>query len=488
MISLKNILNQIETRQIIGDVEILIKGLAIDSRLVQNDWLFIATRGTLSDAHLFIDKAIELGATAIICENLPPVINEKIIYVQVQNTTSIVGDLASNFYGQPSRTLKIVGVTGTNGKTTVATLLFQTFQKLGYRCGLISTVQNQIGEEIIPSTHTTPDPISLQALLARMKDADCIYVFMEVSSHAIHQNRIGGIQFTGSIFTNITHDHLDYHKTFDEYIKVKKKFFDELSTTAFSLTNIDDKRGAVMLQNTKANKQTYSIKAPANFKGKILEINLTGLVLDINGIEAHFRLVGSFNAYNILAVYGAAVLLGQDKLTTLAVLSNLAGAKGRFETIVSQKTKNIGIVDYAHTPDALLNVIATINQFKPEGTRLITVIGCGGDRDKTKRPVMAEISTEHSELTILTSDNPRTEDPNQILSEMEAGVSLTKKHKVFRVQDRKEAIKMACALSSGNDIILVAGKGHENYQEINGIKYPFDDKTTLIDCLELLEK
>lgn len=488
MISLKNILNQIETRQIIGDVEILIKGLAIDSRLVQNDWLFIATRGTLSDAHLFIDKAIELGATAIICENLPPVINENIIYVQVQNTTSIVGDLASNFYGQPSRTLKIVGVTGTNGKTTVATLLFQTFQKLGYRCGLISTVQNQIGEEIIPSTHTTPDPISLQALLARMKDADCTYVFMEVSSHAIHQNRIGGIQFTGSIFTNITHDHLDYHKTFDEYIKVKKKFFDELSTTAFSLTNIDDKRGAVMLQNTKANKQTYSIKAPANFKGKILEINLTGLVLDINGIEAHFRLVGSFNAYNILAVYGAAVLLGQDKLTTLAVLSNLAGAKGRFETIVSQKTKNIGIVDYAHTPDALLNVIATINQFKPEGTRLITVIGCGGDRDKTKRPVMAEISTEHSELTILTSDNPRTEDPNQILSEMEAGVSLTKKHKVFRVQDRKEAIKMACALSSGNDIILVAGKGHENYQEINGIKYPFDDKTTLIDCLELLEK
>jgi len=488
MISLKNILSQIETRQIIGDVEILLKGLAIDSRMVQNDWLFIATRGTLSDGHLFIDKAIELGATVIVCENLPPVINENIVYVQVQNTTSIVGDLASNFYGQPSRTLKIVGVTGTNGKTTVATLLFQTFQKLGYRCGLISTVQNQIGNEIIPSTHTTPDSISLQGLLARMKDTGCTYVFMEVSSHAIHQNRIGGIQFTGSIFTNITHDHLDYHKTFDEYIKVKKLFFDNLPKTAFSLTNIDDKRGAVMLQNTKANKQTYSIKAPANFKGKILENNLTGLVLDINGIEAHFRLVGSFNAYNILAVYGAAVLLGQDKLTTLAVLSNLAGAKGRFETIVSQKTKNICIVDYAHTPDALLNVIATINQFKPEGTRLITVIGCGGDRDKTKRPVMAEISTEHSELTILTSDNPRTEDPNQILNEMEAGVSLTKKHKVFRVQDRKEAIKMACALSSGNDIILVAGKGHENYQEINGIKYPFDDKTTLIDCLELLEK
>lgn len=488
MIALKNILNQIETSQIIGDDEVLIKGLAVDSRLVQKDWIFIATKGTLIDGHLFIESAIEQSASVVICESLPAILNNNVVYVQVKNTNSIVGELASNFYNQPSRDLKIVGVTGTNGKTTVATLLFQTFQSLGYSCGLISTVQNQIEDEIIPSTHTTPDPISLHGLLAKMKTAGCAYVFMEVSSHAIHQNRIGGIQFAGSIFTNITHDHLDYHKTFDEYINVKKQFFDNLSSSAFALTNIDDKRGAVMLQNTKAAKHTYSIKAPANFKGKILENNLTGLVLDVNGIETHFRLVGSFNAYNILAVYGATVLLGQDKLNTLAVLSNLVGAKGRFETIVSKKTKNIGIVDYAHTPDALLNVIATINQFKPDGTKLITVIGCGGDRDKTKRPIMAEIATEHSELTILTSDNPRTEDPNQILNEMEAGVSLTKRNKVFRVQDRKEAIKMACALSSGNDIILIAGKGHENYQEINGLRFPFDDKTTLIDCLELLEK
>jgi len=384
--------------------------------------------------------------------------------------------------------MKVVGVTGTNGKTTVATLLYKLFEQLGYKCGLISTVQNHIHNEVVPSTHTTPDSISVQSLLAKMADAGCSHVFMEVSSHAIHQKRIAGIDFTGAIFTNITHDHLDYHKTFDEYIRVKKKFFDDLSSKAFAVTNADDKRGMVMLQNTEAAKNTYSLKMPATFKGKVLENNLSGLVMNVDNHEAHFRMIGTFNAYNLLAVYGCAVLLGEDKMNILALLSNLHGAAGRFETYMSDNEKVLGIIDYAHTPDALINVLATINQLRTKGQQLITVVGCGGDRDSAKRPIMAEVACEHSDKTILTSDNPRSEDPEQILNEMEAGLSFAQRRKALRISDRKEAIKTACTLAQPEDIILVAGKGHETYQEIKGVRYPFDDREVLKQNFELLNK
>jgi UDP-N-acetylmuramoyl-L-alanyl-D-glutamate--2,6-diaminopimelate ligase len=349
-------------------------------------------------------------------------------------------------------------------------------------------VQNQIHNTVEPSTHTTPDAINVQTLLAKMADAGCTHVFMEVSSHAVHQQRIAGIEFSGGIFTNITHDHLDYHKTFDEYIRVKKKFFDDLPQSAFALTNADDKRGAVMLQNTRASKNAYSLKAPATFKGKVLENNLTGLVMMVDTHEAHFRMIGTFNAYNLLAVYGAAVLLGEDKLNVLSALSNLHGAAGRFETLMSAKDKVLGIVDYAHTPDALINVLATINQLRTKGQQLITVVGCGGDRDKSKRPVMAQVACEHSDKTILTADNPRSEDPEEILNEMESGLSGVHRRKLLRIADRKEAIKTACALAQPEDVILIAGKGHETYQEIKGVKYSFDDREVLKNAFELLDK
>ncbi len=485
---LSHILNNLPTVAITGDKEVVVDSLCIDSRSATHGSVFIAVRGTQADGHLFIPKAIAQGAAVIVCETLPGELSEGVTYVQTPDTATAAGFMAAAFYGHPSADMRVVGVTGTNGKTTTATLLYQLFEALGYKCGLISTVQNHIHNQVEPSTHTTPDAISVQALLRKMADAGCAYVFMEVSSHAIHQSRIAGILFAGGIFTNITHDHLDYHKTFDEYIRVKKLFFDNLPESAFALTNADDKRGMVMLQNTRADKQAYSLRMPASVKGKVLENNLTGLVMLVDNVEAHFRMIGTFNAYNLLAVYGAATLLGQDKMEVLAVLSGLHGAAGRFETYMSPVEKVLGIVDYAHTPDALINVLATINQLRTQGQKLITVVGCGGDRDKTKRPIMAQVACEHSDRAILTSDNPRTEDPEAILTEMEAGLNPTHRRRCLRITDRKEAIKVAVSMSGPGDIILVAGKGHETYQEIKGVKNHFDDREVLTETFATLNK
>lgn len=488
MVTLNNILTNITPLAVRGNTSVGIASLCIDSRKVTVGSMFIAIPGHTADGHLFISKAIEMGATAILCENMPAETTEGITYVQVKDSAACAGIIADDFYGQPSAHIKVVGVTGTNGKTTTATLLYQLFEKLGYKTGLLSTVQNHIHTEVITATHTTPDAIAIHALLAQMVAAGCSYAFMEVSSHAVHQKRISGIRFAGGIFTNITHDHLDYHKTFDEYIRVKKAFFDGLPADAFALTNADDKRGMVMLQNTNANRLTYSLKVPADVKGKVLENGLTGLVMIADGIEAHFRMIGTFNAYNLLAVYGTARLLGMDKMEVLAILSNLRGAQGRFETYMSVKDKVLGIVDYAHTPDALINVLATINQLRTAGQALITVVGCGGDRDTTKRPVMAEVACQHSDKAILTSDNPRSEDPEKILNDMEACLTGAQKRKSLRITDRREAIKVACSLAQPGDIILIAGKGHETYQEIKGVKHHFDDREVLTQTFEILDK
>ena len=488
MPTLKNILMNVDILQVQGNTDCAVTSLCIDSRKVEAGSVFIAVRGTLSDGHLFIDKAVEMGACAVVCETIPAERKEGVAYVQLKDTAKAAGLMADAFYEFPSGQLKVVGITGTNGKTTTATLLYKLFEGLGYKAGLLSTVQNHIHDQVEVATHTTPDAVSVHALLKRMVDAGCTYAFMEVSSHAIHQHRIAGIRFAGGVFTNITHDHLDYHKTFDEYIRVKKAFFDELPAHAFALTNADDKRGPVMLQNTKAAKYAYSLKAPTDIKGKVLENNLTGLVMNVDNHEAHFRLIGTFNAYNLLAVYGAAILLGEDKMQVLAVLSGLHGAAGRFETYMSPNDKVLGIVDYAHTPDALLNVLATINQLRVNGQQLITVIGCGGDRDRTKRLVMAAAACEHSDKAILTSDNPRSEDPEEILNEMEAGLTAPQRRKSLRITDRKEAIKVACTLAQPGDIVLVAGKGHETYQEIKGIKHHFDDREVLTETFETLDK
>ena len=487
MKALSYLLSSINSLQIIGKEDVMISSLHLDSREVSLGALFFAQKGTLTDGHQFIPIAIEKGAIAIVCEIMPEAINENVTYVQVEDTAIVMGCVAAAFYDFPSEKLKVVGVTGTNGKTTIATLLFKLFSQLNYKTGLISTVQNQIAEEIIPSSHTTPDAISLQKLFSQMVAAKCSHVFMEVSSHAIHQHRVAGVQFDGGIFSNITHDHLDYHKTFDEYIKVKKSFFDHLPSHAFALSNKDDKRGEVMLQNTKADKHYYSLRSLASFKGQILSNDLTGLQMMVNGHEVHFRLIGLFNAYNLLAVYGAAMLMEEDSVEVLSVLSNMQGAAGRFETYRSQHQAILGIVDYAHTPDALKNVLATIKQFDHSG-QIITVVGCGGNRDKTKRPVMAEVACEYSDRVILTSDNPRDEDPETILNDMEAGVSSSHKRKTLRITDRKEAIKTACSLANDKDIILIAGKGHETYQEVKGVKHHFDDKEVLLEMYELLEK
>jgi len=471
-----------------GDMDTEVGSLCIDSRKVARGSAFVAIKGTLSDGHAFIDMATGLGASTIVCETLPETIKEGINYIQVKDSAEAAGLMADAFYDFPSKGLKVVGITGTNGKTTTATLLYKLFEAMGHKCGLLSTVENFIHDKIETATHTTPDAISIHALLKRMMDAGCEYAFMEVSSHAIHQKRIAGIRFAGGVFTNITHDHLDYHKTFDEYIRVKKSFFDDLPSDAFALTNADDKRGMVMLQNTKAQKHTYSLRMPATIKGKVLENNLTGLVMVVDGTEAHFRMIGTFNAYNLLAVYGVAKLLGADRINVLAVLSGLYGAAGRFETHMSPKDKILGIIDYAHTPDALINVLATINQLRVNGQQLVTVIGCGGDRDKTKRPIMAQVASEHSDKAILTSDNPRSEDPEEILNEMEAGLTAPQKRKSLRITDRREAIKVACMFAQTGDIILVAGKGHETYQEIKGVKYHFDDREVLTEAFETLNK
>jgi len=485
---LKDILYKVSIRSVQGNTDIAINGLAIDSRKVNAGSCFIAVKGSATDGHAFIENAIERGAVAIVCEILPASINENITYVQVENSAAAAGYMSHNFYGEPSLKMKLVGVTGTNGKTTIATLLWKLFSALGYKCGLISTIQNQIGNEIITATHTTPDAVGLNALLKNMVDAGCDHVFMECSSHAIHQHRITGLQFAGALFSNITHDHLDYHQTFDEYIRVKKSWFDQLPSSAFAISNADDKRGGVMLQNTSAKKYFYSLKTMADFKGKILDNSLGGLHMTVNETEVYFKLIGEFNAYNLLAVYGAAVCLGENKDTVLQVLSSLDGAEGRFDYSISAKDKVMGIVDYAHTPDALLNVLATIKKLRQGNEKVITVVGCGGDRDRTKRPIMAEVACEYSDKVILTSDNPRSEDPLEILNEMQAGVNAVTKKKVISIADRKEAIKTAVSLAQKSDIVLIAGKGHEKYQEIKGVRYDFDDKKVLEEMFELLEK
>ncbi|MFL5787204.1 MAG: UDP-N-acetylmuramoyl-L-alanyl-D-glutamate--2,6-diaminopimelate ligase [Flavisolibacter sp.] len=488
MKKLSDILYKVRTTALSGKTDISIKDVQIDSRKIISGSLFIAVKGVAVDGHKFIEKAIVSGASAIVCEEFPKVLSNECTYVQVTNSAEAAGQIAHNFYGQPSLKLKLVGVTGTNGKTTIATLLYKLFNCLGYKCGLISTVENQIAGKVIPSTHTTPDTISLNALLKQMVDEGCEYAFMEVSSHAVHQKRIAGLQFAGGIFSNITHDHLDYHKTFDEYLKAKKGFFDQLPSSSFAITNLDDKRGNVMVQNTPAKKLTYSLKTAADFKGKVLENNLTGLIMDVNDKEVHFRLIGEFNAYNLLAVYGAALSLGEEKSKVLECLSNITGAEGRFDYIISPKEKFIGIVDYAHTPDALLNVLNTIKRLKQGHEQIITVVGCGGDRDKTKRPIMAEVACEHSDKVIFTSDNPRSEDPLEILNDMEATLSTAAKRKSVSIADRKQAIKTAVGMAKQDDIVLIAGKGHEKYQEIKGVKYHFDDKEVLTEMIELLGK
>jgi len=485
---LKDILYKVSIRSVKGDTGIEVKDLQIDSRKVSAGSCFIALKGSATDGHGFIETAIENGATSVICETMPAATRDDITWIQVENSASAAGFVSHNFYGEPSLKMKLVGVTGTNGKTTIATLLWKLFSAQGYKCGLISTIQNQVGDEVISSTHTTPDAVSVNALLSQMVDAGCQYVFMECSSHAIHQHRITGLQFTGALFSNISHDHLDYHKTFDEYIRVKKSWFDALPSSAFAISNADDKRGMVMLQNTVAKKHYYSLKTMADFKGKILDNSITGLHMMVNETEVYFRMIGEFNAYNLLAVYGAAVCLGEDKNTVLQLLSSLDGAEGRFDFMVSEKDKVIGIIDYAHTPDALLNVLATIKKLRQGHERIITVVGCGGDRDKTKRPVMAEVACEYSDRVIFTADNPRSEDPLEILREMEAGVNVVARKKYITIADRKEAIKTAVSLAAADDIILVAGKGHEKYQEIKGVKNHFDDKEVLREMFELLEK
>jgi len=485
---LQDILYKVSIRSVKGNTSIDITSLHIDSRQVKPGCCFIALKGTKTDGLEYIESAIEKGAVAIVCEKLPLNINENIAYVQVETAADAAGYMSHNFYGEPSLKLKLVGVTGTNGKTTIATLLWKLFTALGYKCGLISTVQNQVGERIITATHTTPDAVNINALLKQMADEGCAYVFMECSSHAIHQGRITGLQFCAALFSNITHDHLDYHKTFDEYIRVKKSWFDKLPSTAFAISNADDKRGTVMLQSTTAKKYFYSLKTMADYKGKILDNSMEGLHMTVNDKEVYFRLIGEFNAYNLLAVYGTAVCLGEDKDTVLQVLSSLDGAEGRFDYMVSTREKIKGIVDYAHTPDALLNVLATIKNLRQGNEQVITVVGCGGDRDKTKRPVMAEVACEYSDKVILTSDNPRSEDPLEIIKDMQAGINAAAKKKVISIADRKEAIKTAVSLASKDDIVLVAGKGHEKYQEIKGVKYDFDDKKILNEMFELLEK
>jgi UDP-N-acetylmuramoyl-L-alanyl-D-glutamate--2,6-diaminopimelate ligase len=488
MAELQEILYKVGIRSFVGKMHVQVDNLQIDSRKVGRGTAFIAVRGAAADGHKYIDGAIESGAIAVICEVIPENRKEGITYVQVENSAAAAGYMSHNFYNRPSEQLRLIGVTGTNGKTTIATLLFKLFTALGYKCGLISTVDNHIGNEVIPSTHTTPDAVQLNGLLANMVDARCTYAFMEVSSHAVHQHRIAGLTFSGGLFSNITHDHLDYHKTFDEYIRVKKAFFDGLPANAFAVSNLDDKRGMIMLQNSNAKKYYYSLRTMADFKGKILENALTGLVMTINDQEVHFRMIGEFNAYNLLAVYGAAICLGQDKHEVLRCLSVLSGAEGRFDYVISPKEKIIVIVDYAHTPDALLNVLATIKKLKRGNEQVITVVGCGGDRDKTKRPVMAEVACDYSDKAIFTADNPRNEDPLEILKDMEQGLKTAARRKYISIPDRREAIKTAISFAAPGDIVLVAGKGHEKYQEIKGVKHHFDDKEVVTEMFELLDK
>ena len=481
---LKDILYKVHITSTSGSTDVEVNSICFDSRKVQPGSLFIAVVGLQSDGHDFIETAISAGATSILCVKLPETISDKVTFVTVKDSSTALGVIASNFYGNPSSKLKLVGVTGTNGKTTVATLLYKLFSSLGYKCGMLSTVVNKIVDKDIPATHTTPDPIQINELLIKMIEANCTHCFMEVSSHAVAQGRIEGLHFIGALFTNITHDHLDYHRTFESYIRAKKGFFDGLSSDAFALVNSDDKRGMVMLQNTKAQKKTLALKKMADFKAKIITNSIEGLELEIGERNVWFKLIGDFNAYNLLTVYGTACLLGEDPEMVLMKLSALTSAPGRFELILPG-SKFTAIVDYAHTPDALKNVLETIEHFRTGSEQVIAVIGCGGDRDKTKRPLMAAVACKYSNKIIFTSDNPRSEDPLEIIKEMQTGVGPTDAKKTLVIVDREEAIKTACMLAKEKDIIIVAGKGHENYQEIKGVKYPFDDKEVLTRMLKM---
>jgi len=468
---------------IVGSTEKEINGICLDSREIQKGDLFVALPGTVVDGHQFIDKAVLNGATSILCQSIPKEQHQSCTYIQVPDVSLTLQHVVKQFFNDPSSQLKLVGITGTNGKTTIATLLFQLFTDLGYHCGLISTIQYQIGSKVYPSTHTTPNIIQLNKLLSKMKADGCTHCFMEVSSHAVAQNRIGGLTFAGGIFTNLSHDHLDYHGSFDAYLKAKKTFFDNLPSTAFALTNLDDKRGMVMLQNTNANKQAYSLKRPADFKGKILENTLAGLYFQINGQEIYTFITGQFNASNLLAVYGTAHLLGENSIDILVAISKLKPAEGRFDVMTEYLEKITAIVDYAHTPDALEKILSTIQEMRAPMAKIITVVGCGGDRDRTKRPIMAQVALKWSDKVLLTSDNPRTEDPQAILNEMQVGMTDEQRKKTLVVANRREAINAAVMLSNSKDILLIAGKGHEKYQEINGVKHPFDDKEVLRSLL-----
>ncbi len=484
MKTLSEIVKDINGLEITGNTGCRIAGIASDSRAVEKDYLFIAVPGTHVDGHQYIDSAIEKGAVAILCSVLPEVANPAITWVVSPDPAEALGYVASNFYGNPSLRMKVVGVTGTNGKTTTATLLYRLFTELGQPSGLLSTVCNYIGQERIPATHTTPDPIRIQQLMAEMVAAGCTYCFMEVSSHAIDQKRISGIDFDGGIFSNLTHDHLDYHKTFAAYRDAKKKFFDQLSDKAFALTNIDDKNGLFMQQNCKAAKLTYSVRSMADFKVKVLESHFDGMLLNLDGSEIWVHFVGNFNAYNLLAVYGAAVSLGADRNEVLRILSMLRPVDGRFETFRSPMGV-FAVVDYAHTPDAVKNVLNSINDVKSGNEMVLTVVGAGGDRDKTKRPEMALEAVNASDRVILTSDNPRSEDPEQIIADMLAGVPTNLRSKVLTITNRKEAIRTACMMARPGDIILIAGKGHEDYQEIKGVKHHFDDREVVREIFNL---
>lgn len=480
---LEEIIKGIRIDNIHGDSSIEITGINIDSRLVTSGNMFIAIKGTQTDGHEYIEKAIEKGATAILCDKFPKEINENVCYLQVSNTEYIVGEVATKFYGDPSSKFELVGVTGTNGKTTIATLLYNMFRKFGYKVGLISTVCNYLDDEAIPTEHTTPDPITLNALLGRMANEGCKYVFMEVSSHSIAQRRIGGLKYAGGIFTNITRDHLDYHKTFENYLKAKKTFFDMLPKSAFALTNQDDKNGMVMTQNTKAKVSSYSLRSLCEFKGKVLEDSFDGMLMDINNKEVNVQFIGKFNASNLLAVYGAASLLGKSADDILLVLSTLKPVNGRFDSLRSPKGYT-AIVDYAHTPDAIENVLKAIHEVLRGKGKVITVVGAGGNRDKGKRPIMAQEAVKQSDKVIITSDNPRFEEPQDIINDMLAGLDKVQMRKVISIVDRKEAIRTACMLAEKDDVILVAGKGHENYQDIKGVKHHFDDKEILRDIFD----
>jgi len=485
MAQLTNILYKASFVSVAGDMNVGVSSLCFDSRESKRDCLFFAIKGTMSDGHDYIDTAIKGGAVAIVCQEMPTEFSEGVTYIQVDNPARALAIAASNFHGNPSEKLKLVGLTGTNGKTTTATMLFKLFRTLGYNVGLLSTIQNQINDKVIPTTLTTPDSLKINLLLKQMVDEGCTHCFMEASSHAISQQRVAGLNFSGAVFTNISHDHLDYHATFDEYISVKKSLFDELPSTSFALTNLDDKRGKVMVQNTRALVKTYSLNYVSDFKGRVVTNSLQGLEMEIDGESTWFRLIGDFNAYNLMAVYGVATLLEEKKEEVLTAMSALGPTEGRFEQ-VRNDLNVIAIVDYSHTPDALENVLKTIKTFRTGNEQVITVVGCGGDRDKEKRPIMARIAAKFSNKVVLTSDNPRSEDPDDILKDMQEGISPTNYRKTLVISDRKEAIKTACSLANENDIILVAGKGHEKYQEIKGIKHPFDDKNILSEMLKVI--